>query len=386
MASIRKRSVSWTNSNGRVRGASRYEAHFRDRAGQQHRRMFALKKEAQQWLDEQTAGLVVGQWADPQAGKESLAAFAERWRQRQVHAPTTEAAFETSLRNHIYPVLGPVRLDSITSADVQRLVKQWSLTAAPSTVRQRYTVLSIVLRAAVRERVIAVTPCERIKLPKVAPASSLVPISTATVLALRGEIAARYSALITVGAGTGMRRGELLGLTLDRVSFDFATIRVDRQLVRASVGDEVRFASPKTDASVRTIPVADVVLDAIRAHLETFGTHSSGLVFSSAIGTPLRTSTLWTAWRAAARRVGTTATPHDLRHYYASLQIQGGTSIKALQALLGHKSAVETWDTYGHLMGDEDTRSRTVVQSAFEGPAVRGVGTEPIPLRPPNPR
>lgn len=91
------------------------------------------------------------------------------------------------------------------------------------------------------------------------------------------------------------------------------------------------------------------------------GIHESGLVFTSAIGTPLRASTMWTAWRAAARQVGTTASPHDLRHYFASVQISGGTSIKALQVLLGHKSAVETWDTYGHLMGDEDDRSRSVI-------------------------
>ena len=47
------------------------------------------------------------------------------------------------------------------------------------------------------------------------------------------------------------------------------------------------------------------------------------------------------------------------------MQIAGGTSIKKLQALLGHKSAMETWDTYGHLMGDEDDRSRSVIQGAL---------------------
>ena len=45
--------------------------------------------------------------------------------------------------------------------------------------------------------------------------------------------------------------------------------------------------------------------------------------------------------------IGVQATPHDLRHYFASVQIRAGQSIKVLQALLGHKSAVETWDTYG---------------------------------------
>lgn len=60
-------------------------------------------------------------------------------------------------------------------------------------------------------------------------------------------------------------------------------------------------------------------------------------------------------------------TPHDLRHYFASVQIRGGQSIKVLQALLGHKSAVETWDTYGHLMGDEDIWSRALSDAELMG-------------------
>ena len=62
-------------------------------------------------------------------------------------------------------------------------------------------------------------------------------------------------------------------------------------------------------------------------------------MFTSAIGTRRRTRAPWGAPGGG-----------------------GGTSIRALQALLGHKSAVETWDTYGHLMGDEDDRSRAVIQ------------------------
>jgi hypothetical protein len=47
------------------------------------------------------------------------------------------------------------------------------------------------------------------------------------------------------------------------------------------------------------------------------------------------------------------------------LDLAAGQSIEVLQALLGHKSAVETWDTYGHLMGDEDDRSRSAIEDAF---------------------
>jgi integrase len=54
-----------------------------------------------------------------------------------------------------------------------------------------------------------------------------------------------------------------------------------------------------------------------------------------------------------------------LRHYFAREQLRHGCSIKKLQAMLGHKSAVETLDIYGHLIGDEDDRSREVMQGAL---------------------
>ena len=171
-----------------------------------------------------------------------------------------------------------------------------------------------------------------------------------------------------------MRRGELLGLTLDRVSVDFGTIRVDRQLARSSTSDRVEFSAPKTQASVRTIGVADFVLDAVAAHVATYGTHSSGVIFTSEVGSPVATSVLHCAWSIAARKVHTEATPHDKRHYFASVQIAGGCSIKKLQHMLGHKSATETWDTYGHLIGDEDDLSKAVMHAALGAPLQAQLG------------
>ena len=50
---------------------------------------------------------------------------------------------------------------------------------------------------------------------------------------------------------------------------------------------------------------------------------------------PLATSTTHAVWQRAARSIGLDATPHDLRHYFASIQIRSGQSIKVLQALVG---------------------------------------------------
>lgn len=306
--------------------------------------------------------------------------YGKRWLEGQVVAASTAATYGTILTNHVLPVLGDLRMDGVTRTDIQRLVKRWEAEAAPRTVGARYAVAAIMFRAAVKDRVIPSTPCADIQLPKFDARSALVPISTETVLALRDAMPARYRAFVTIAAGTGMRRGELLGLSIDRIAMDFGTIRVDRQLSRASRSNSPVFGPPKTAASTRTIPVAEVVMDAVKAHLAAYGSHESGLLLATDSGGVLTTSTLHGAWQRAARKVGTDATPHDLRHYFASVQIRGGQSIKVLQALLGHKSAVETWDTYGHLMGDEDSRSRSIIDAALghvpSGGGAAGVSTE----------
>lgn len=299
------------------RSAVRYEATYHDRNGKRHRRLFDLKRDGKRWLEEQTTGLITGQWADPRAGKETFQAYAGRWRTRQVHAPNTQDAFKRILRVHVFPHIGGMRLDAVTTADIQELVRLWTDSAAPTTVEARYTIMATVFRGAVRDRILPASPCLDVRLPRIEPKSALVPVTTETVLALHDALPPRYRAFVILAPGTGMRRGELLGLTLDRISADFATIRVDRQLARSSTSDRVVFSAPKTQASVRTIGVADLVLNAVAVHVEAYGTHPSGLLFTSEVGFPVGTSVLHRASSIAANQVGSQTTPHDLRHYFA---------------------------------------------------------------------
>jgi integrase len=84
-----------------------------------------------------------------------------------------------------------------------------------------------------------------------------------------------------------MRQGECLGLTVDRLDFLRRVVHVDRQLVTVT-GRPSFLTAPKTAASVRTIPLPQVVLDALAAHLGAFPPLGDGFVFVTAAGNPIR--------------------------------------------------------------------------------------------------
>jgi integrase len=107
----------------------------------------------------------------------------------------------------------------------------------------------------------------------------------------------------------------------------------------------------KTESSVRTIPVPQVVLDALALHIAEYGLHADGFIFpTDGKGDPIRRSALGHLWRRAAVKVEVEGfTPHDPRHYAASVLIDQGASVKVVQRHLGHGSATTTLDTYAHL-------------------------------------
>lgn len=114
-------------------------------------------------------------------------------------------------------------------------------------------------------------------------------------------------------------------------------------------------APPKTAASNRAIPLPQVVVSALAAHLAAFPAGPDGLVFTLA-GKPIGRSAFGHKWRAAVEAAKLPAGTgfHALRHYYASLLIRHGESVKTVQSRLGHASATETLDTYSHLWPDSD--------------------------------
>jgi integrase len=184
---------------------------------------------------------------------------------------------------------------------------------------------------------------------------------------LEAAMPQRFRAMVTLAAGTGMRYSEAAGLTVDRVDFLRRKVTVDRQLV-AVPGRALELGPPKTESSVRTIPLPKVVVDALAAHLTAFPVGPDGYVFSMPSGRPVRRSDFGEIWRPAVASVGLDGFVfHGLRHYYASLLIRHNESVKTVQERLGHKSATETLDTYSHLWPDSDDRTRQAVDEVLGG-------------------
>lgn len=291
--------------------------------------------------------------------------YAEGWRERQVHRPTTVEQVDSVLNRLIYPSFADRRLSAIAPSDVQAWVRKLSQTLAPSTVGVAHRILSGILKSAVQDHRIPTNPCTGTRLPKVPPLR-VQSISTAQLTALIGHAPPRHRALIIAAAGTGLRQGELFGLTHEQLNLDERSLRVDRQLVNVS-GRAPFFAPPKSRASVRIVPLPQTVVDALREHMAAFP--SSPLIFTNRSGDPLRRSAFWTEWRRTTRRAQLPDIRfHELSHYYASLLIRHGESVMTVQARLGHASASETLDTYSHLWPDSEERTRAAVDLVL-GPA-----------------
>lgn len=226
------------------------------------------------------------------------------------------------------------------------------------------------MAAAVVDRKIKSNPCSTTKLPKDRGSARLVPLTTEQVLRVREGVPPELRALITLGAGTGMRQSEMFGLTRDRLDLRRQLVTIDRQVLTVP-GVGPAFGPPKTRASVRDVPLPRIVLDDLARHLEAFPplAHGefTGLVFHHD-GGPWTRQRFGHIWRPviAAEQLQPGTGSHALRHYYASLLIRHGESVKTVQARLGHASAAETLDTYSHLWPDSEDRTRDAVDSALD--------------------
>jgi integrase len=350
MASIQKRT-----RNGRVT----YSVNYRDPSGRSRRKVFALARDAKRWLSDNETARNENAWVDPAAGRDRLGEWAERWYRTTLDLkPGTRRTYRQLLDNQVLPTFG-----AATLAGVDRLaVREWvaglvESGLSPSRIRNAHQVLAQVFAAAVEGGRLARNPAAGVRLPKRADREMLF-LDAAQVERLADAIGPNYRVLVYFLAYTGLRFGEAVALKWKRLNCASGTCEVVESATE--VGSQLEWGTTKTDER-RTVRLPRFLCELLSRdlghELAAGWPHTlEDLVFTAPMGGPLRERKfLHGQLKPAAVRAGLPATlrAHDLRHTASSLLIRQGASVKAVQAQLGHKSAVVTLDRYGHLWPDE---------------------------------
>lgn len=344
-----------------------YVVRWRDEAGKQRKKGFARKVDADRFRAEVEHSLNTGSYIDPRAGRQTVRDYAEAWRFAQPHRANTAMRVKSQLERHIYPTLGTRPIAAVRPTEVQALVSALSSTLAPGSVRTLFATLSAVFGAAVRDRLIAHDPTQRIALPAVSR-ERVVPLTVDQVQALIDGLPPRYRALGVVAVGAGLRQGEVFGLQVRDVDFLRRVIRVERQVQPTGVGPL------KNRAAYRAIPVGSVVIEALAAHLAAYPAGQSDFIFRTTSGEPLHRGTFKQPWSDARRAAGLPAVGmHECRHFFASALIRAGLSVKVVSERLGHSNAAMTLNVYSHLWPDDEDRTRQAIDGVFAArvPTVR---------------
>ena len=318
----------------------------------------------------------LGQSADGllfDAGSLTVGEYLQRWLKDSVKGTVRHSTYEVHrhmIEPYIIPALGRLKLRDLSPVHVRGLYREKldsGLSAA--TVRKIHSILRKALKQAVMDGLIPRNVCEAVRPPKV-ERKEITPLdrgqARALLEAVRGD---RLEALFLLAVHTGMREGELLGLTWDDVDLERGVLRLRRALVRE--GGKVMLGDLKTAKSRRQIRLTSAAVDTLRAHLgrqleemERMGSlyQPGGLVFATESGTLINPSNLrnrsFKPLLKRARLPGICF--HDLRHTCATLLLSQGTHPKLVQELLGHATIAMTLDTYSHFlpsMGDQTVKA-----------------------------
>ena len=300
-------------------------------------------------------------------------------RQRSQLQSSTWKTYGDTIRRYLSPTLGAIPLGDLDPLRVEQCYSDLFVgggrNGAPlslGTVRYVHAVLHKALADAVRLRVIDVNATDFVQLPRRRSDDTDAP----RLMVWTAEDARRFLDLVrgdrlqplwATALATGMRRGELLGLSWSDVDLDGRTVRVRRALT--TVDGRLELKGTKTGRP-RTLS-----LDAgTAAHLHRWRIRQDAEyeqnfrtpwtwnpVFTDTTGAPHVPMRITSTFRRLVRRLPVPVLRlHDLRHTHASLLLQAGVSIKVVSDRLGHRTIALTMDTYTHVLPamDRDAADR----------------------------
>jgi integrase len=341
---------------------TRYYVSYRDPAHKQHiKRGFKRKRDARDYRDRVEVSVTDLDYVDPKAGQALISELGMVWLEgkRGTVKPKYQGDLETAWNVHVKPKWGSRRIGDIRHSEVQAWVSELAGRRSATITIRAFGILKGIFDGAVADGIVRKSPVANTKLPRKVR-KARVYLEPRQVVALANE-SGRYRALVLALGFCGPRWGEAAALRVKDIDFKRKRILIRLSYVRA--GRQHYEGAPKT-WETRDIPAPDIVLEALKNECE--GKQPDDLVFSNRKGEHIREQAIGgNGWYAGAvRRSGVPALAvHDLRHTAASIAISSGANVKAVQRMLGHKSAAMTLDIYGDLF-DSDLDSVAVNMNA----------------------
>ncbi|MFC2176979.1 tyrosine-type recombinase/integrase [Actinomycetota bacterium] len=360
--------MAWIEKVERETGRA-WRVGYRGPDRRQRYKTFTRKADANLFAATVETDLARGDWTDPLLGKVTVAEWA-----RQVEASrlnrrrSTIARDDSYLRSFVLPAFGVLRLVEVQPVAVQQWVAELNAAGyAPATIRKAYEILGRTFTAAVESRLIARSPCQGVKLPKIEQTEKRF-LSPTEIEHLANVIHPRFRALVLTAAYSGARFGELAGLGRQHYEPLKRTIRIERNLTE--VRGLLAFGETKTRAARRIVSIPAWLVDVLAEHIATYH-GDDDLIFAAPASGPLRRASFRTRhWKPAVQSsVGEPCRFHDMRHTHVALLIEQGAHPSVIASRLGHTSVRTVLDVYGHLFEGLDRDIADSLDAPSDAPA-----------------
>ena len=330
------------------------------------------KKEAQSILREHNKKMEAGTAVVP--NKTTLVEYTREYIEYKALtlSQTTIYGYRNILKNHITPYFKKKSIQDITPKDIQDYITAKANTAISlQSIKKHVALLYSVFQNAYRGRIIDENPIDRLERIK-APSSKMECMNAQEISSLCSNlVGTQLEVPVKLAAYLGLRRGEVLGLKWEHVDFDNATIRICN--TRTEAGHTVIEKQPKTERSNRQLQLTPELVDFLKrqqqkqASISRWTNEPQDYVVTMDNGKAFDPNYLSEAFHK--HLVKNDYKPirfHDLRHSFASIANNAGTSLRDISEAMGHSNISTTSDIYTHEFSQTKTKAVNAVALSIE--------------------